>query len=212
MKLLNVLSEPKNAREIGGSLGWNLDEVRQVLDGFVIAELIEERHQVVPGQFVVFEPDAGAAQDLRSSLEESDNRYAGKVVRDKLALQLVLKRAVPHTLVFAGDDDQVSQIVQQMFATQNPKAATVRRIALSGHAGKDTDWQSRVGFQPHDVLTRPLSAETLFESMDRIFEQFPIQDHSHQAASEDHQPADQFHPIPAVETVAVGATTAGVES
>ena len=212
MKLLNVLSEPKNAREIGGSLGWNLDEVRQVLDGFVIAELIEERHQVVPGQFVVFEPDAGAAQNLRSSLEESDNRYAGKVVRDKLALQLVLKRAVPHTLVFAGDDDQVCQIVQQMFATQNPKAATVRRIALSGHAGKDTDWQSRVGFQPHDVLTRPLSAETLFESMDRIFEQFPIQDHSHQAASEDHQPADQFHPIPAVETDAVGATTAGVES
>ncbi len=212
MKVLNVLSEPKNARELGESLGWNPDEVRQVLQGFAIAELVEERHQAVPGQFVVFEPDAGAAQNLRSSLEESDNRYAGKVVRDKLALQLILKRAVPHTLIFAGDDDQVCQIVHQMFASQNPRAANIRRIALSGPTGDSIDWESRVGFKPHDVLTRPCNAEAMFESMDRIFEAFPIENEIAPSSQDERPDQDQFHPIPAVDHDTIAATTAGAES
>jgi CheY-like chemotaxis protein len=221
MKVLNVLSEPKNARELGESLGWNLDEVRQVLRGFTVAELVEERKQTVEGQFLVFEPDAGAAQALRSSLEESANRYAGKVVRDKLALQLVLKRSVPHTLVFSADDIQVCQVVRQMFATQNRKAAAIRRIAISSETLTAAGWRDRIGFEPHDVVARPVTAELLFESIDRVFaqfpieqfpiEQFPIEQGTVSPDCDESEGAESRLPLPALELNPV-VTAAGVES
>jgi CheY-like chemotaxis protein len=171
MKLLNLLSDPKSPAEIQKALRWSETEVHQVLRGFVMAELIECRSQSIAGNFVVFEPDASAAQSLRAEFENSDNRYAGKVVRDKLALQLVLKRSIPHTLAFAADNDLACQLISHLFSTTNPKAAKVKRIALVGddnaHA---TDWNERVGFVPDDVIQRPCTAELLFRSMDRFFD------------------------------------------
>ncbi len=170
MKVLNLLAEPKSMDELVVALGWELSEIRQVLDGFHRAELIEQRQQAVAGQFVVFEPDAAAAESLRSSLEQSDNRYVGKVVRDRLALQLVLKRSVPHTLIFDGDSHASCQLIGSLFATQNAKAASVRRIAIVNDVAGEVDWQSRVGFRPHEVLSRPCTAELLFRAMDRFFQ------------------------------------------
>lgn len=185
MKVLNVLSDPKDATEIAETLGWNEDEVRQVMGGFVMAELVEERAHAVAGQFVVFEPNAVAAQNLRASLEDSDNRYAGKVVRDKLALQLVLKRSVPHTLIFAGDDKLSCQLIRQLFSTQNPKAENVRRIAILGgeDGGQDINWTERIGFCPDEVLARPCTAELLFRAMDRILTASSKQNAEHHGES-----------------------------
>lgn len=170
MKVLNVLSEPKNTSELCEALGWNSDEVRQVLSGFVMAELVEQRKHSVTGQFVVFEPNSVAAQALRASMEDSDNRYVGKVVRDKLALQLVLKRAIPHTLVFDADQASSCELIKQLFKTQNPKAAGVRRIALveSQSRENDTDWNECLGFTPDEFVVRPCTAGALFCAMDRI--------------------------------------------
>ncbi len=168
MKVLNALSDPKNAEELAESLGWDVDEVRQVLSGFVLAELVEERSQVIAGQFVVFEPNATAAQNLRATLEDSDNRFVGKVVRDKLALQLVLKRSIPHTLIFSTEDDSSCELVRQMFATENPHAAKVRRIAIQADPSQQVDWNERLGFEPDEVVSRPCTAELLFRAMDRL--------------------------------------------
>ncbi|MGI9471967.1 MAG: response regulator [Rubripirellula sp.] len=205
MKVLNVLSDPKDAQELASTLGWNSDEVRQVLEGFVIAELVEQREQAIAGQFVVFEPDTHAAQNLRASLEDSDNRYVGKVVRDKLALQLVLKRSVPHTLVFAADDDASCQLIAKLFSTDNPKAAGVRRVALVGQdAGNHSiNWEERLGFTPEEIVSRPSTADVLFAAMDRL----------HQNNSD----ADQGTSVPtaAVQDLALnsmGITPAGAES
>ena len=65
----------QDATELADSLGWDADEVRQVIRGFVMAELVEQRTQAVAGQFLVFEPNSGDAQRLRASLEDSDHRY-----------------------------------------------------------------------------------------------------------------------------------------
>ena len=170
MKVLNALADPQSSDDLATSLGWNADEVRQVLEGFVMAELVEQRSQAISGQFVVFEPETNASQALRASLESSDQRYVGKVVRDKLALQLVLKRSVPHTLVFAADDKDCCQLVQRLFATGNPKAANVRRIALIGKQEDAAvfDWAERLGFTPDEIIARPATADLLFAAMDRI--------------------------------------------
>ncbi len=216
MKVLNVLTDPKDSHELAEALGWNSDEVRQVLQGFVMAELVEQRAHTVAGQFVVFETNAAAAQDLRSSLEDSDNRYLGKVVRDKLALQLVLKRSVPHTLVFSGDDELSCQLMGKLFATQNPKAAGVRRIALVADAAESQsiDWNARVGFAPDEVIARPCTAELLFRAMDRL-----LSGNNHSDAVDDEaishletQASDDHAANPAVEMNTLETITAGVQS
>ncbi|MGV3482845.1 MAG: response regulator [Planctomycetaceae bacterium] len=170
MKVLNALAEPKNTLELAEILGWDADEVQQVMSGFVMAELVEQRTHHVAGEFVIYEPNATAAQAIRTSLEESDNRYAGKVVRDQLALQLVLKRSVPHTIVFCGEDSQSCQMIKQLFATAHPKAAQVRRIALVGEGAPAhaIDWTDRIGFKPDEMIVRPYTADSLFAAMVRV--------------------------------------------
>lgn len=169
MKVLNVIADPKDVTQIAATLGWEIEEVRQVLKGFVMAELVEQRTQAVAGQFLVFEPNSSEAQIMRCSLEDSDKRYSGKVVRDKLALQLVLKRSVPHTLVFAADDDSACQSIAKLFATQHPAAASVKRIAMIGAEDPNSvDWNQRVGFVPDEILLRPCTAELLYRAMDRV--------------------------------------------
>ncbi len=51
MKVLNTLSEPKSSGELAETLGWDIDEVRQVLSGFVMAELVEQRARPWPANF-----------------------------------------------------------------------------------------------------------------------------------------------------------------
>ena len=171
MKVLNTLSEPKDVDQLVASLGWDIDEVRQVMSGFVMAELVEQKQQSVAGEFLVFEPDAQRAQAIRASLEEGDDRYTGKVVRDRQALQLVLKRSVPHTIAFAAGDEQSCQLMKQLFASKNPKAASVKRIAMlaEGQDAQSVEWIGAVGFYPNETIETPCTAETLFDALDRLY-------------------------------------------
>jgi CheY-like chemotaxis protein len=166
MNVLNALSEPKDVREIVQSLGWDEVEVRQVLHGFELAELIERRSYANAGKFVVFEPNANHAQSLRNSLEESNNRYSGKVVRDKLALQLVLKRTVPHTLVFSGDDASACAVIGKVFQ-MHPRASEIKCIAVVDDASPSVD-RNQFGFHVDEKVSRPCTAEQLFAAMDRL--------------------------------------------
>ncbi len=206
MKVLNVLSDPRTTFELADSLGWEAAEVEQVISGFVLAELVELRTHAVAGQFVVFEPDASIAQNLRDSLQGSDQRYIGKVVRDKLALQLILKRSLPHTLVFAGEDEHSSKLMGQLFASKNPGVENIRRIAMvSAEAGEqDTDWNQRLGFQPDAFVARPCTAESLFDAIDVCLE-------GHKAnAADNHSTGPGGNP--SVEMNPIESVTAGVES
>ncbi len=175
MKVLNILSDPKDVNQLVAALGWDADEVRQVLSGFVMAELVEQRQTSVAGQFLVYQPDASKAQSLRASLEGSDDRYSGKVVRDKQALQLVLKRSVPHTIAFSADDEESCQLMNQLFATKNPKAANVKRIAMmgDGHDPQQVEWIGLVGFYPDQTIEASCTADSLFDVLDRLYAEPP---------------------------------------
>ncbi len=168
MNLLNVLSEPKDAHELVRTLGWDSHEVGQVLLGFEQAELIERRVQSGVGLFVVFEPDPTHAQRLRESLSVSDNRYTGKVVRDKLALQLVLKRTIPHSLIFAGDDQAVCALLSKILAYDDPQIEHMQRIVLASDGSHRDDWSEKLGFRVDATLSRHSSAAQLFEVLDRL--------------------------------------------
>jgi CheY-like chemotaxis protein len=202
MKVLNVLSDPKDTQELQQTLGWEAEEVQQVLEGFVLAELVERRVRTVPGQFVIFEPDAKNAQILRESLAASSGRYVGKVVRDKLALQLLLKRCLPHTMIFSGESPTSCGLMAKIFATKNPRAAAIKRIAIAERNGP-ANWMEQVGFQPDAVVTSR-SATALYDAMDQLLA--TAQPHDHPDRSEPpHQPTKADHPNGQYELMVAGA-------
>lgn len=168
MNVLNVLSDPKDVQELVQSLGWDEDEVRQVFHGFELAELVERRAKACTGNFVVYEPDPNHAQKLRETLEESDSGYSGKVVRDKLALQLILKRTIPNTLVFASDDEGVCALIKKVLAHDDPRVSQMKLIALTNDGCPRGDLSKRLGFRVDETLARPCSAKQIFATLIKL--------------------------------------------
>jgi hypothetical protein len=170
IKVLNALAEPQDAQSLASTLGWEAGEVQQVMSAFLMAELVEQRTRPADHQFIVFEPNAEAAQCLRASLEGSDHRYDGKVVRDQLALQLALKHSLPHTFVFAADDTVSCKLVAQLFASKSPQITRIKRIAILDEVtdAEQFAWNEKLGFVPDGFITRPCTAEHLFRAIDRL--------------------------------------------
>jgi CheY-like chemotaxis protein len=170
IKVLNALAEPQDSKSLASTLGWEAEEVQQVMNAFMMAELVEQRTPSADRQFIVLEPDPQAAQSLRTSLEGSNHRYEGKVVRDQLALQLILKHSLPHTFVFAADDAATCKLVSQLFASNHPQIAKIKRIALLAKTSdaETVPWIEKLGFMPDGILSRPCAAEQLFRAIDRV--------------------------------------------
>lgn len=202
MKILGLLSEPRSAEELASLLQWEQLEVRQVLHGFELAELVHTGTRANVGQLVVYEPNPAVAQHLRTALGESSNRYATKVVRDRLALQLVLKRSRPDVLVFAADDQAACNHIKELLAAAAAQMQDAKYVAVTTEAGcrvAASEWQKYLGFVPNHVLARPYTTDTLLEAVDKVLKEKPTK-----AAAPSNPPA----PVPVSRPVEAGA---GVE-
>jgi len=83
---------------------------------------------------------------------------------------LVLKRNVPHTILFAADHQGSADLIRQLFSTNNPKAANVRRIAIcDSQTAEAMNWEERIGFTPDRMLDRPCTAESIFTALDALY-------------------------------------------
>jgi hypothetical protein len=58
--------------------------------------------------------------------------------------------------------------MEKVFATADPRAARIKRIAVTSDDSQSVDWQQRVGFNPDGFVARPCTAEQLFAAMDRL--------------------------------------------
>src|SRR5690606_24115657 len=63
---------------------------------------------------VVLDDDATTARNLRKRLDEEGGRYAAKIVRDQLAVQLLLKRSRPHALIMPMDSEAERKFAQSV--------------------------------------------------------------------------------------------------
>ena len=98
-KIVGLLAEPHSLTQISQKLGWEESETVRVLYALTKAELVEAKRVAAKPTVVLFEPDAEHAQQIRSDLERTDTGFNIKVAREKLALQLLLKKEVPDALV-----------------------------------------------------------------------------------------------------------------
>jgi CheY-like chemotaxis protein len=168
MRILSAVTDAQTAVEIAARVGVELDELRRVLLGLHYAELIDRQVGGRSRSIVVLDDDAAAARQLRQRLDETGGRYSAKIVRDQLAVQLLVKRSRPDALVMPLDSKAEREFAAGIFKhvrEQNPDAKWIGLHAAAGSA----DWKPPV---PCDaIVSRPCDAEQILTALDRIFNQ-----------------------------------------
>jgi CheY-like chemotaxis protein len=114
LALMTALAQPKNDRQLADSLQWDLTEVRQVLRGFLLAELVEGGEAEESSNFLILEPDQRRAEGLKLLAEQTDKAYRGDVVRDDLTLKLLLKRKQPVAVFFSAEDAKSLRVIAEL--------------------------------------------------------------------------------------------------
>ena len=130
MNLLSVLAEPISGAQIAERLGWPAEEVRRVLHGFELAELIERRTIVDTAR--VFAVAAHGEMQLRLAalLKSSSDQFVGKLVRDWLALGLLLRRQKPQALVVEAQDSASLAQLEKMLREASAPLSGVRLVGI----------------------------------------------------------------------------------
>ena len=121
MRVLSCLAQPVSIGDVRKRMDWDEETTRRVLHGIVLADLAEMQVRSSKQTVFVFESDAEVASQLRNHLVQSTVPRTGKVVRDLLALKLLVRRERFDVVVFsARDKDHVAAL------------AELRRIAPEG--------------------------------------------------------------------------------
>lgn len=194
MKVMNLLSEPRSVDELQKRLGWQREEVRRVLAGFVAADILECKRDESEGNFVAYETNSVAAAQLRSSLTKAGGQFVGKVVRDTLTLQLLVKRTKPDAVFFAVDTPQSCDAIREAYTAAVEAFGDSRKIVLAPAKvvhDSNVPWHKLLGFQPDKLLESPYTLDTLLDTMQQL-ETLP--NHAHQPPADVASAAE--HPLP----------------
>lgn len=173
MKIMNLLSEPRSIDELEKRLGWDRLELRRVLAGFTAAEILELKRDESEGKFVAYETNTVAAAQLRTEMKSLTERFVGKVVRDALTLQLLVKRTRPDAVFFAVDTPQSCDAIREAYTTAKEAFGGCHKIVLApSKVADDTNvpWERLLGFQPDRLLHSPYTAQTLTDTMEVLGE------------------------------------------
>ena len=142
-------------------MSWETDEVRRVLYGLWLADLIDVQTRTAGHCAVVLETDTAMALQLREYAAAEPAPWNLKVVRDRLSLQLVLKRHRPDVMVVSVDSEAGCRAVEEILHWQT-RELSQRRLGGSGQRGQPSpgelslEWSAR--------LARPYAASELFET------------------------------------------------
>ncbi|TWT88063.1 response regulator [Stieleria varia] len=176
MKIMNLVTDPRSIDELQQRLGWQRDEVRRVLHGFCQAEILETQRDESEAKFVAYETNTVVAGQLRQSFANQQGRFVGKVVRDVLTLQLLVKRSQPDVIFFAVDTPQACDAVRDAVLNASEPFTGSRKVVLAPAQVADdpnVPWGKLLGFQPNEVLHSPYTHDDLFASMERVLQQDP---------------------------------------
>ena len=171
MKILNLVSEPRSIDDLQQRLSWDREELRRVLSGFVDADILESNRDESQGKFVAYETNSVVAAQLRSGLKQASEDFVGKVVRDTLTMQLLVKRTQPDAVFFAVDTPQSCDAIREAYCGAEDAFGDARKIVLAPSKVIDdpnVPWQRLLGFVPDRLLHSPYTCETLFHTMQNL--------------------------------------------
>lgn len=158
MKLMAYLDDPTPSDQLAAKTGLSEGDLRRVLTGLEMAEWIERRQHRQTRQVLAMESERDAANMLRALLGSDDNDLSGRVVRDRLGLQLLLKRSTPHAVILPLDNAEAAELASSIRASDD--LGEVRIIGI----GDSSDSQ----FEADATLTRPYNAEDVQHAVNEV--------------------------------------------
>ena len=114
MKLMGSLSDARTVQELADQMGWEADEMRRVLHGFELAELVAHQSIRQTSRVVGITSDQVLAQRLADTFNAQAESITGKLLRDWLALDLLLRRNRPNVLIVDLKDDTAIVNLQKL--------------------------------------------------------------------------------------------------
>ena len=129
MSLMSLMSEPITVSEMAQRLGWPVEEARRVAHGFELAELVEQCQIKNTTKVFGVVSDPQVSRKLGSFFQANRQEISGKVVRDWLALRLLLRRNRPDVLIVELNQD-VGQL-EKLFDDQSNLLEDIRIIGLA---------------------------------------------------------------------------------
>lgn len=157
MKLLTYLEDPVTLAQLAERTGKDRANIVRVLTGFEMAAWIERREHRPTRQLIAMESERSGATLLRDLLNSDENDVSGRVVRDRLGLQLLLKRNRPDAVLLPMDDPAAFELARSSGGGDHP----VRIIGISSCSETDAD------VTPDAVLTRPYTLDDVLAVVDQ---------------------------------------------
>lgn len=167
LQILSGVGDPITASELAARMGRDFNETRRVLQGLSLADLIDRKSTGHVPQVVILEGNANAARSLRLGLQDHANRLTLKMVRDQLAIRLLLKRSRPNVLILPMETDAeitFAAQVQQELAAQNTDVKFIG--VLEGRAERETSAHTPVVCDAY--LNRPYSSDQCLKVLEQL--------------------------------------------
>ncbi|MEZ6144540.1 MAG: response regulator [Planctomycetaceae bacterium] len=166
LQILSGVGDPITASDLAARMGRDFNETRRVLQGLSLADLIDRKSTGHIPQVVILEGDANTARSLRLGLQDQTDRLTLKMVRDQLAVRLLLKRSRPDVIILPLQTDAeitFAAQVQQELAAQN---IDVKFIGVL-QSRTDRDAHAHTPVVCDAYLTRPYTSELCLKVIDQ---------------------------------------------
>jgi CheY-like chemotaxis protein len=171
MKILGYLADPVTLPTLAQRAGLQNDEVRRVLYGFQLAEWVQSNEQGESRFIVALEPDRTGGARLRELLNRPHSPYTGKVVRDRLGIQLLVKRNKPDAILVCADSDDHCSLLRELRGWK--ELAGVKFVGIvppaKNAAAGTTEKIKSLGLDA--TLERPYIDQDVLETLGRLFGQ-----------------------------------------
>lgn len=151
-KIVGLLAEPHSLKQVCQKLGWDESEATRVLFALSKAELVEAKQIATKPVAILYEPDSEVAQQIKTELEQVQSGFTIKVAREKLALQLLLKKNIPDALVLPAGNQPPIDFVRH----KNANALIVTIDSDDQQGGPDVNAR----------LRRPYSADEMVQQLE----------------------------------------------
>ena len=139
--------------------------------GFLSADILECNRDESEGKFVAYETNSVAAAQLRNELKKASGRYVGKIVRDTLTLQLLVKRTSPDAVFFAVDTPQGCDAIREAYQAAVEAFGDAKKIVFAPPAvanDPNVPWDQLLGFRPDRIEVSPYGHETIARLMGEL--------------------------------------------
>ena len=166
MRLMNVIAEPINITQITSQLEWPEEEVRRVLYGFEMAELVEQKNISDAIRVFAVASKLEIKENVNAFFKANQDKLDGRLVRDLLALRLLLRRLKPAALVLEVTEDVVS------FIEENHQ--DLAGIKLVGLGIQEAENNEPFDFVVEGDCTRSQLAETFGKLAKKLDDSAPV--------------------------------------